>query len=332
MSVSTDLWDRHPRYLSPSGNPVRHVGLSDASGRINPNFGILTIVMVRYSLFLVAVALAGAGCTSTPPVALERLVDARQLSSDLLLQFSKASDAANLSVMADTDEASLAYARSSESATTALEKDREVLTSLLSNLGYSNESRLLEEFTTAFADYRTLDGTILSLAIENSNLKAQRLSFGASREAADAFTTAAKACTPASAEDRWHVSALVASAIADVREIQALQAPHIAEADTATMAKLESQMSAAEASARSALKDLGTVVSGPSRQQVATASTFLDRFMGASANIVALSHRNSNVRSLALSLGQKRTLIARCEEVLQSLQAALAARQLGGTR
>jgi len=45
-----------------------------------------------------------------------------------------------------------------------------------------------------------------------------------------------------------------------------------------------------------------------------------------------LSRRNSNVRSLALSLGQKRTLTARCEETLGALQDALAKRGFGGTR
>jgi hypothetical protein len=52
--------------------------------------------------------------------------------------------------------------------------------------------------------------------------------------------------------------------------------------------------------------------------------------MSVNAEIVRLSRRNSNVRSLALTLGQKRTLTARCEEPLHSLQDALAARSLSG--
>ena len=38
-----------------------------------------------------------------------------------------------------------------------------------------------------FDEYRRLDDEILPLAVENTNLKAQRLSFGPAREAADAF-------------------------------------------------------------------------------------------------------------------------------------------------
>jgi hypothetical protein len=39
--------------------------------------------------------------------------------------------------------------------------------------------------------------------------------------------------------------------------------------------------------------------------------------------IIALSRRNTNVRSLALSLDEKRKLTGPCEETLRALQAAL---------
>jgi hypothetical protein len=60
--------------------------------------------------------LAGAatGCGDVN-AALEKVSEARQLASDLLVQFTKASDAANRAVMADTDEASVAFARSPSS-------------------------------------------------------------------------------------------------------------------------------------------------------------------------------------------------------------------------
>jgi len=42
--------------------------------------------------------------------ALERVSEAQHLSADLLVQFTKAADAANRAVMADTDEASVEFA------------------------------------------------------------------------------------------------------------------------------------------------------------------------------------------------------------------------------
>ena len=91
---------------------------------------------------------------------------------------------------------------------------------------------MLEEFGRRFAEYRALDRSILELAVENTNLKAQRLSFGPAQEAADAFREALEAVAPSQpAKGQWRVKALVATAVAAVREIQVLQAPHIAEAD-----------------------------------------------------------------------------------------------------
>ena len=54
--------------------------------------------------------------------------------------------------------------------------------------------------------------------------------------------------------------------------------------------------------------------------------------MELNAQIIALSRRNTNVRSLALSLDQKRTIIAGCEESLHALRDALARRGYVGVR
>ena len=118
---------------------------------------------------------------------------------------------------------------------------------ILESLGYSDESRLLQQFVTRFAEYRELDRRILDLAVENTNLKAQRLSFGPAQEAADSFRDSLEAVVPLdAAKDTWRVKALVAMAIAAVREIQALQAPHIAEADDAVMTRVEKRMATSE--------------------------------------------------------------------------------------
>ena len=48
--------------------------------------------------------------------------------------------------------------------------------------------------------------------------------------------------------------------------------------------------------------------------------------------IVKLSRRNTNVRSLALSLGRKRTLTAQCDDDLRALEEALATYRINPTR
>ena len=287
------------------------------------------------SIAVALITLSGtAGCTTpTPPdAALQRLLDASKLAADLLVQFTKASDAANRAVMADTDETSVAFAREANQATEAVEKDSSALRPLLTALQYSNELRLLDEFNQRFAEYRKLDRSVLDLAVENTNLKAQRLSFGPAQEAADAFQNSLDALMPATQADTWRVKALGATAVAAVREIQAMQAPHIAESDDAAMTRIEKRMTAAEGEARNALKTLSGLVVPGSRPQLAAASSALDRFVDFNTQLVGLSRRNTNVRSLALSLGQKRMLTAVCEDSLRALQDALGKRGFSATR
>jgi hypothetical protein len=256
-----------------------------------------------------------------------------RLAAELLVQFTKAADAANRAVMADTDEASVTFAHEAEQTQLTVQRDIDVLGPILQGLSYSDESRLLQAFVSQFAEYRALDRRILDLAVENTNLKAQRLAFGPAQEAADSFRDALEAITPSiPAKDLWRVKALVATAVSTVREIQVLQAPHIADADEAVMTRMESHMATSETAARGALEAVATLVQPASRPRLDAAASALDRFMGLNAEIIALSRRNTNVRSLALSLDQKRSLTAACEGSLRELQNALAKRGFIGTR
>ena len=283
--------------------------------------------------FWAGVLMASAtGCNANLETTLQRLMEAQRLSAAMLVEFTNAADAANRAVMAIDDESSGAFAREAAQATQAVGTARDALAPLLAALGYTAEAGLLGEFDAAFAEYRALDDTILGLAVENTNLKAQRMSFGAAREAADAFVKGMEGVQATAPDDAWHVKALAASAVAGMREIQVLHAPHIAEADDAAMTRLETQMTTADAAIRKALDGLGKLVSRESQPQLAAAAAALSRFTTVHAEIIALSRRNSNVRSLALTLGQKRMLTATCEDALHALQASLAKRTVGGTR
>ena len=285
------------------------------------------------ALILVAIAAgASAGCGDVN-AELQQLSQARQLSADLQVQFTKAADAANRAVMADTDDASVAFAHEAEQAKQAVQKDVAALGPMLQSLHYTEETQALQEFASRFAAYDTLDRQILDLAVENTNLKAQRLSFGPAQDAADAFRDALDAVAPSvPPNDTWRARALVATAMSAVREIQALQAPHIAEPDDAAMARLEKRMAASEAAARSALDTLATIVPPGSRSKLATAKAAFDQFLKVHAEILVLSHRNTNVRSLALSLTEKPALTQACEERLRALNDALAKRGFGMRR
>ena len=263
----------------------------------------------------------------------EQLTDARRLSADLFIQFTQASNAANQAVMADTDEASIVFAKQAEETKKRVQANIDALRPVLHDLNYADEVRLLDEFVTAFTEYRDLDRRILELAVQNTNLKAQRLSFGDAQQAADAFVQALDAIVPTvPAADTWRLKALVAGAVADLRAIQVAQAPHIAEADDAAMTRIEQQMKTSEAGVRSALDSLGRLAPSSLQPRVAEARTDFDRFMSLNAQIIDLSRRNTNVRSLMLSLNEKGKVTSACEQSLLALQDALSKRGLGGSR
>ncbi|MEO8483282.1 MAG: hypothetical protein ABI634_13805 [Acidobacteriota bacterium] len=256
--------------------------------------------------------------------ALERLSEARRLSADLHVQFVKAAGATDRAVMADTDAASVDFAREAEEATQAAQHDVDALGPALQALKYADETRILQQFVGQFGRYQELERRILDLAVQNTNLKAQRLSFGPAADAADAFAAALDVVTPTNpTATGWSVAALSARAVAAVREIQTLQAPHIADPDDADMSKIEARMAGSEVEARSALKSLAPLVTTDSRSHLSAASAALDTFMSVNAQIVGLSRKNTNVRSLALSLDEKRQLTAPCDESLRTLENAL---------
>jgi hypothetical protein len=62
------------------------------------------------------------------------------------------------------------------------------------------------------------------------------------------------------------------------------------------------------------------------------AAAALNRFTSVNTEIVRLSRRNSNVRSLALSLGRKRTVTAECDDALRALVEELTKHEMSATR
>lgn len=259
--------------------------------------------------------------------ALERIADARQLAADLLVQFTSAVGAADRAVMADTDAASADYAHDAEQAKASVQRDVHALRPILEELHYADESRLLDEFVKRFGQYDALDRQVLDLAVGNTNLKAQRLSFGAAEQAAEAFTRAVDAVgAAASGTESWHVKAECARATAALREVQVLEAPHIAESSDSGMTALEARMTASVSEVRTTLDALRPLTPASERGHLADAGKALADFLAVHAQILTLSRQNTNVRSLALSLDDKRKLVAPCEESLRALRDALAKR------
>ena len=87
---------------------------------------------------LAAVASTACGRTTA---ALTQLVEARRLASELHVEFTRAADAANRAVMADTDDASAAAAEEARGARRRSRRDVEALRATLQSLGYRDDMR-----------------------------------------------------------------------------------------------------------------------------------------------------------------------------------------------
>ena len=282
-------------------------------------------------LVAAVVVSAGAACRGSSPV-LTRLLEARRLASELHVAFTKASEASSRAVMASSDDASAAAADEAKRARQDAAHSLGALQPVLESLGYQADVRYLGEFKTRFEEYRRLDDEILTLAVENSNIKAQRIAFGPAGKAAEELRTSLEASVRGGAKDRCRAELLAARAYGALLQIQALQAPHIAETEDSVMTRVEGEMRSAEAVARNALEELKNAAGPAAGPHVVAATAALDGFIARNNEIVALSRRNSNVRSLALSLGRKRTVAAQCQEALAALDQALAKHQFSATR
>jgi hypothetical protein len=263
------------------------------------------------------------GQASSPAQALALKASRVDLVGQLQVALASAAEAEKSAVLAITDEASVANAERARAAGAEAERGRVELSRLLEQAGTPRERELLGQFSAGFAELRRVDDQVLGLAVRNTNLKAQALAFGPAAAAlaeldAALERPAARGAAAQRLADRARVGAL---------RVQALLAPHVWQAQDAEMDRLEAVMAGELRQVRAALDALGAAVGAA---EVAPAQAALARYLGVEVQVLALSRENTNVRSLALSLGQKRAALAVCQEVLAALQQAILAEPIAG--
>lgn len=74
----------------------------------------------------------------------------------------------------------------------------------------------------------------------------------------------------------------------------------------------------------------GLAAGEPADPDVQAATAAYERFEQTRADILRLSRENTNVRSMELSLNQKRKVMALCEEALDALKQAIQEEQIPG--
>jgi hypothetical protein len=220
------------------------------------------------------------------------------------------SEAEKSAVLAITDAESQLYADQARARARELERDAAALGPLLQGA----ERQELIRFSDDFAQLQKVDEQLLALAVQNTNLKASALAFGPAA-AAVAEMDGALSRLMAKASDKQILLA-AARALAGALRIEALLPPHIAEESDARMDALEATMSKEDEEVRSALAELGP--------EAESARAAYARFSSLRKQILQLSRENTNVRSLSISLHQKRQRMLTCEASLALLEKTIA--------
>ncbi len=109
-------------------------------------------------------------------------------------------------------------------------------------------------------------------------------------------------------------------ALTDALDIYTLEAPHIAETTDAGMDAIEVNMKQFDEKVNVALSRLDALVGGTGKRLLGEARKSYREFQTINTKIIDLSRRNSNIRSFAESLGQKRQVMALCLDRLNALQ------------
>ena len=247
------------------------------------------------------------------------------LVARMRLTLTSASEAEKSAVLAVTDQDSQTFADQARVATAEVERERKELESLLVAGGTRGEKELLAKFSKAFADLQNIDKELLDLAVKNTNIKAYSLAFGPAADALKEMDTAlsklvAKKTDSPEAEK---VAQLAFGAQTAALRIQTLLAPHIAEESDKKMDELEVLMTNEDQQVHKDLDDLALLPKLSGDPDLETATSDYVKFSEIRGHILALSRENTNVRSLAMSLGQKRKALLLCQDALSVLQQAI---------
>lgn len=250
--------------------------------------------------------------------------------SAIRINMVKSAEAEKSAVMADTDEASVSFAEESSRAAEAVESNLRELAGLIEKYPSDKEKLLMGEFDACWAEFRRIDRQVLEFAVQNTNLKAARLSFGAGNASMRQFENELSRIvrdTPDGPICRW-----VSDARAAALWIHVLHASHIASPDDEEMDGIEKIIHENDAVVRRSLAVISSLLPSEKKALLQQAEAFYDTFMEVTARVLELSRRNTNIKSLDLSLNRKRKISSQCEEILTSLQEAVQSRSFKATR
>ena len=257
-----------------------------------------------------------------------------QIVSSLRIHLLEAIEAEKNAVLAITDEASKMYADQARSASNKVEAARRDLAAIIQQAGTSKEQETVAEFNSCWTEFRTLDEEILELATQNSNLKAQKLSSTEFYREVAAFEKSLRTLIRQNMRDNQasFISVHSYESIIAILQLFALHKEHIEEPDDQEMDRIESKMKDYLDTAEKNLHALRSLPALRGSAELVNAESAYKRIVVINAEVVRLSRLNTNIKSSALSLGKKRLISAKCQEILGALQDTIESHRFKATR
>jgi hypothetical protein len=246
----------------------------------------------------------------------------------------EAIEAEKNAVLATTDEASEDFAAQARKAADDVESSRKEIESIINQEKLSRETEIISEFNSCWSQYRKLDETILDLAIQNTNVKAQKISSTQCTQELEHFEGSLNRLIHRNTNERQcnEVAMLSYEALTASLKIFALHKTHIEEIDDLEMDKIEQSIKSYNESARRALGSLSRISDLSDNEDLKNAETAYERFMNLTGEVLRLSRMNTNLKSAELSLGKIRLISSQCQEILSTLQETVHAKQFKATR
>lgn len=255
------------------------------------------------------------------------------LLSTMRIHLLEAIEAEKNAVLAITDEASENFAIRARKAADDVESSRKEIEAIINQQKRPRETEILNEFNICWAQFRKLDETILALATQNTNLKAQKISATQGAQEMGRFEQSLSRLIHRNTNNKCNEAVTLSyEALTASLKILALHKPHIEEADDQEMDKIEQSIKSYDESARKALGSLRSIADPSGSEDLNNAETAYEQFMNLTGEVLRLSRMNTNIKSAELSLGRKRLISSQCQEILATLQETVQAQRSNATR
>jgi hypothetical protein len=243
------------------------------------------------------------------------------LLSTMRIHLLEAIEAEKNAVLAITDEASEDFAAQARQAADGVESSRKAIEFIIHREKFPRETELINEFNSCWSHYRKLNETILDLAIQNTNLKAQKISSTQCARELEYFEDNLNRLINRNRHGSQCNETVVLSyeALTASLKVFALHKPHIEEADDKEMDKIEQSIKSFDETARKALGSLRSIADPSDNEDLKNAETAYERFINLTGQVLKLSRMNTNIKSADLSLGKIRLISSQCQEILSRL-------------